>query len=75
MSLNFAKEQADVQPIIFEECYVSTVDRQFVEKVKNSSEITEKKVLEQHAAQNGTQKQLPNQSQVGVHLFVLVHGF
>jgi hypothetical protein len=37
---------AEVSPIIFEECYCINSDKTFVEKVKNTNEISESKINE-----------------------------
>ena len=59
---------AQVNPIIFEECYCKDTDPAFVEKVKSTNEISESKIME-------TYEDSPNQNAesafVGVHLFVM----
>lgn len=72
-SLNLAQEQVSVQPIIFEECYVLSEEKAFVDMVKKSSELTDIKIREQFAPPNKQIK--PSLNPPGVHLFVLVHGF
>ena len=37
---------AQVNPIIFEECYCMDTDPTFVEKVKSTNEISESKIME-----------------------------
>ena len=65
---------AQVSPIIFEECYCMNTDPEFVEKVKSTNEISEAKIA-------GKSEQVPSNPSggengyVGVHLFVMVHGF
>ena len=63
----------EVSPIIFEECYAIEKDKneEFIEMVKNSQELSEQKIVE---AFNDVQPATPNNF-VGVHLFVLCHGF
>lgn len=39
---------AQVNPIIFEECYCIDTDPTFVEKVKSTNEISESKIMEQY---------------------------
>lgn len=69
--MGLAEKHATVHPIIFEECYCMATNPKFVEIVKRSAELTESKILESH---NGLTKPL-SANFVGVHLFVLVHGF
>ena len=37
---------AEVSPIVFEECYCINTDKAFLEKVKNTNEISESKINE-----------------------------
>ena len=37
--------QTHIHPLIFEECYVNDADQKFVNMVKNSSELTEAKIM------------------------------
>ena len=39
---------AQVNPIIFEECYCIDTDAAFVEKVKSTNEVSESKILESY---------------------------
>lgn len=64
---------AQVSPIIFEECYCINSDPEFVEKVKSTNEISEAKITGQ--AEHGGVNQGESGGYVGVHLFVMVHGF
>ena len=41
------EQNAEVSPIIFEECYCMNTDTKFVEMVKNTQELSEQKILEQ----------------------------
>lgn len=62
-----------MSPIIFEECYCINTDNGFTEKVKSTNEISEAKIMEAF-----DENQLPkaeSTSFVGVHLFIMVHGF
>lgn len=60
-------------PIIFEECFVKDEDPQFVEVVaKATNELSEAKIVDTYKV--GGDQVLTDQ-QVGVHLFILVHGF
>ena len=66
---------AEISPIIFEECYCIDRDAEFVERVKVTNEISETKIMEidgGNAVASGGQSE---NDFVGVHLFVLVHGF
>lgn len=45
-------------------------DSNFVEKVKSTNEISEGKIMEQY-----DENQAAEQAFVGVHLFVMQHGF
>ena len=63
------QELQEVQPIIFEECFVSEKDPKFVQMVKQSSELTENRIRECFANSGKTLPQ--TQCTVGVHLFVM----
>ena len=65
-------ELQEVQPIIFEECFVKDQDLNFVKMAKQSSELTVDKILESCGAKVNNK---PTVSAIGVHLFVLCHGF
>ena len=47
-------------------------DPKFVQMVKQSSELTEQKILE---SCNATTRPQTKEIQIGVHLFVMCHGF
>ena len=47
-------------------------DQKFVQMVKQSSELTEYKILE---SCNATTRPQTKEMQIGVHLFVMCHGF
>ena len=64
---------AQVSPIIFEECYCINKDKSFVERVKNTNEVSESKIEELYN-EDSTVSTIDN-GFVGVHLFVMVHGF
>ena len=59
---------AQVSPIIFEECYCMNTDAEFVEKVKNTNEISEAKICEQSGEDALAAS---DHNAVGVHLFVM----
>ena len=59
---------AQVNPIIFEECYCIDTDPEFVEKVKSTNEISESKIMESY---NESPTQTADPAFVGVHLFVM----
>lgn len=61
----------EVTPIMFEECYVKNEDFRFVQQVKRSYEVTEQKIVAKSEIE-GFDK---INDYVGVHLFVLQHGF
>ena len=61
----------EVTPIVFEECYVNNKDYRFVNSVRKSYEVTEAKIL----AVNDMEGFSKVNDYVGVHLFVLQHGF
>lgn len=63
---------AQVNPIIFEECYCIDTDPTFVERVKSTNEISETKIMEQY---DDNPNQNAESAFVGVHLFVMQHGF
>lgn len=64
---------ATLPPIIFEECFVKDGDPIFVDLVtKSTNELSEQKLIETY--QVGA-PQVLSEASVGVHLFVLVHGF
>ena len=65
---------AQVNPIIFEECYCIDTDSAFVEKVKSTNEISESKIMEQFGDDNAN-NQTNDPAFVGVHLFIMQHGF
>mmetsp|Transcript_23872 Transcript_23872/g.29689 ORF Transcript_23872/g.29689 Transcript_23872/m.29689 type:complete len:120 (+) Transcript_23872:1736-2095(+) len=64
---------AQVSPIIFEECYCINKDKSFVERVKNTNEVSESKIEELYN-EDSTVSTIDN-GFIGVHLFVMVHGF
>ena len=66
---------AQISPIIFEECYCIDRDADFVEKVKVTNEISETKIMEMDGGIGGASGVTTENDFVGVHLFVLVHGF
>ena len=58
-----------MHPIIFEECYVKDVDQHFTKLVKNTAEVlTEEQMI-------AMDKKVQTTNIIGVHLFVLCHGF
>mmetsp|Transcript_8574 Transcript_8574/g.13243 ORF Transcript_8574/g.13243 Transcript_8574/m.13243 type:complete len:246 (+) Transcript_8574:1349-2086(+) len=61
----------EVTPIIFEECYVKNQDYQFVQQVKRSYEVSEPKITARSEMEGFDRIN----NYVGVHLFVLQHGF
>jgi hypothetical protein len=61
----------EVTPIIFEECYVKNDDFRFIQQVKRSYEVSEQKITAKTELE-GFEK---INDYVGVHLFVLQHGF
>jgi hypothetical protein len=66
-------KQATLPPIIFEECFVKDSDPHFVEVVtKATNELSEAKIIDVYKV--GAPQVLSDQ-QIGVHLFILVHGF
>ena len=71
MESGLQEQLNEVSPIIFEECYAIDKDAKFVEMVKSSQELCEQKILETY---NEISPQTTNNF-VGVHLFVLCHGF
>lgn len=60
-----------LRPIVFEECYAIDNDQKFISMVKRSQEITEDRVKE---SCSGQQPKIET-GFVGVHFFVMVHGF
>lgn len=70
-SNNMLASEHEVTPIIFEECYVINSDPRFVQQVKRSYEVSEQKITAKSEMEGFD---LVN-DYVGVHLFVLQHGF
>jgi len=68
---NTIASEHEVTPIIFEECYVKNEEPKFVQQVKRSYEVTEQKITAKSEMEGFD---LVN-DYVGVHLFVLQHGF
>ena len=66
------EQLAEVSPIVFEECYCMDTDPVFVDRVKNTNEISESKIQEMYDDPLVTTM---DSGFVGVHLFVMVHGF
>jgi hypothetical protein len=70
--LGILKDEMEYQPIIFEEVFAIDKDPKFVQMVKQSGELTEQKILESCGASTRPQTK---DMQIGVHLFVMCHGF
>lgn len=66
-----APSEHDITPIIFEECYVRSEDFRYVQQVKRSYEVTEEKITAKSEMEGFDRIN----DYVGVHLFVLQHGF
>lgn len=64
------QELMEYSPIIFEECFVIDKDPKFVQMTKQCAELTEDKI--RLACDPSHPKK---SSQIGVHLFVMCHGF
>jgi hypothetical protein len=60
-----------VQPILFEECFVMANSFEFIQMVKSSTKVTTPVMMNNE----DTLVQKPTGKPVGVHLFVMVHGF
>lgn len=79
-AVGLAESMIEVSPIIFEEVYTIKSDPNFVELVKNSQELlNEQKILEAAGVSqtnaNSSVNSTAQSNFVGVHLFVMVHGF
>lgn len=61
----------DLHPIIFEECYVKDQNPKFIQLVKTANEVLTEEQIMPTRQPSGR----PVSTAIGVHLFILVHGF